>query len=168
MIEGLNMKKARNKKRSNLAKDIAIAVIATSICNILLQLFGNIPQVGKTILATIQNFVFSSAARASSNTIIIMMFEMLLGFVLSFSVSHLANSIIYCKKDKRIQKYEQTIKEIELNIKNNPQNIEAYKLRLQSASNELESFSKEIKNDGNKRRKTNVILTFLAVFISPN
>lgn len=160
------MKRVRNNKRIKLLKDIAIAVVVAIIVNLLQQLYNNFPQIGKSLFATIQNYVFSSAANASSNTIIIMIFEMILGFVFSFSISHLVNSFVFYKDYKKIQNYKNTIKEIELSISNNPSNNEANKLRLQKVSKELESYSENLKNKGINRRKLNVILSVFAVIIA--
>lgn len=159
------MKKAIRNKRVRFVKDIIIGVVVTLICNLLMQLFNNFPQVGKTVFSTIQNFVFSSAAQASSNTIIIMIFEMIMGFIFSFTISHLINSFIYYREEKKIIKYERAIKEIESDITKNPENYVENKQRLENVSKEFAVFAEKYKDKNNKRIKTSIIISFMTIIV---
>lgn len=158
------MKKTRRNRKVMFINNIVLGVITTLICNLLQHAFNNIPLVGKSLISTIQNFVISSAAHVSPNTIIIMTMEFLLGFFLSFTIVTLFSNVVFNKRKKKYNKLKSNIIDINSRIDKNSANYEPLKNDLEKASQELEAVKNENINSIHRIKFLGIILAIIIFF----
>ena len=150
---GVNMKKYR--------REIIVGTITCAIWYVLQQAITSAPQTGKSVLATIQNYIYSCAAQTSSNSILLLVFVILLSLWLSFVISPVIVRIINYKQNRAIKKCEMSLKNLEENIENKGDNNVDNEAEIYRITKELAELKKKTENSERKRKVSGVILSII-------
>lgn len=157
------MRKANTNNKHNIIRDVLIGLVTSAIWFFVQWLIGSAPQTGRTLLATIQNSVYSCVAQTSLYSMLLLVISFILSFCLAFTFSAYIYSVrnrIYLNKNRRI---ERNLKLIEVCL-NSENDLSTCKVDLDKTAKELKAIQKK-KNDSNS--KIDKVLGILFAVIIP-
>lgn len=147
------MKKSDKDVIKKLSKDILIGIITWVICYILEKIVSSAPKTGKTILGTIQNQVYSSAAKISSNSLITIILVLFLSTIAAFAIVPFLFSFFGRKKENEIKEKEKKIEKIYAKIEEYEKDFPKYSQEIKNCLKEINKLDKEIEDNSTTQKE---------------
>lgn len=155
------MRNIRKKEISSIKRDIIIGIIVSAIWWLLQWIIKNIPRTGKTVFASVQDIIYSCASQLSSDSIILLIFELMIVVFISIMIIPLFIRILerkHNKIDQGLSELEKDMDRLEENLPKNAQEVKMATEELMRIQKELDKYKKS------KKKSVNVVvLTIFAI-----